>query len=549
MSYRVRMAGKEILSLDGPVSGMDLLLKTGNQGVRNIVAWRVNNYLRSLDWTIDEDSNVEFVDTSSFEGMEVYRRSLSFLLVLATRKALGEDIVIRHSISEGYYWEFTKRHVSDEDIKAIKSALDEMVSRNIPINRELLPLDKATRLFRNIGSDECAALFQWSTVDPVEVYRCGEEYGFYYAPLAPSTGYLKVYDLKLLSPGMVLQFPTVNYPSTIPPFQPSLKLSEVFLEYARWLATLGLTTMDSLHERVSEGKALELILVSEALHSQRLSRLAEDIAARDNIRMICIAGPSGSGKTTTAQRLRIQLQVCGKKPVAVSLDDFFLDRKDTPVDEKGAYDFETIDALDLDLLNTTLEKLLRGEEVVMPVFDFMAGRKISGSSLKLTDENILIIEGIHGLNDRLSSSVQRSMKFNLFVSPLTGISFDRHNRTSTTDNRLFRRLVRDHRNRGHSPADTLKQWPSVIRGSMKYVFPFQDQADAMFNSSLPYELGVLKGYVEPILHTVPQSSPVYGEALRLLSMLRYIPIIPSENVPKNSILREFTGGSSFEHQK
>ncbi|MBN1333909.1 MAG: nucleoside kinase, partial [Synergistales bacterium] len=242
----------------------------------------------------------------------------------------------------------------------------------------------------------------------------------------------------------------------------------------------------------------------------------------------------------------IQLQVCGKKPLTISLDDFFLDRKDTPLDENGGYDFDTVEALDLELLNSTLEKLFKGEAVTLPVFDFFEGKKRPGPTLQLKDDNILIIEGIHGLNERLSSSVPGKMKFKLFVSPLTGISFDKHNRTSTTDNRLFRRLVRDYRNRGHSVSETLEQWPSVIRGSMKYVFPFQDQADAMFNSSLPYELGVLKGYVEPILHTVPQNSPVYGEALRLLSMLRYIPIIPSENVPKNSILREFIGGSSFE---
>ncbi len=546
MAFHINISGTTVLTLDGPVSGRDVLLRSGNMSSRNIVAWRVNNYLRSLDWIIDEDSSVEFVDTSSFEGMEVYRRSLSFLLVMASRKALAEEIVIRHSISDGYYWELENRALTAQDVQSVKSCLDEMVGKDIPIKRELLPLDKATRLFRNMGSCECANLFQWSNVDPVEVYRCVDEYGFFYAPLAPSTGYLKVYDLKLLDPGMVLQFPTVNYPDKVPPFHPSRKLSEVFLEYAHWLETLGLNTMDSLHLRISEGKALELVLVSEALHSQRLSRLAEDISSRENLRLISIAGPSGSGKTTTAQRLKIQLQVCGKKPLTISLDDFFLDRKDTPLDENGGYDFDTLEALDLDLLNSTLEKLFKGQAVTLPVFDFFEGKKRPGPTLQLKDENILIIEGIHGLNQRLSSSVPEDMKFKLFVSPLTGISFDRHNRTSTTDNRLFRRLVRDYRKRGHSVSATLEQWPSVIRGSMKYVFPFQDQADAMFNSSLPYELGVLKGYVEPILHTVPQHSPVYGEALRLLSMLRYIPIIPSENVPKNSILREFIGGSSFE---
>lgn len=545
MSFIIQVDANKPMSFEKTITGKDYLEKYGYDHRKNIVAWRVNNYLRPLGWVIDSDSHVEFVDTSSFEGMEVYRRSLSFLLVLACRRALGKEIIIRHSISDAYYWELEDREVNDNDISAISDALSDLVLKDIPIEREVLPLDKAMKTMEEQGMSECANLFRWSSVDPVELYKCDGMYGFFYAPLAPSTGYLQVYEVRKFNPGLVLQFPTIHFPSMIPPFSASRKLSGVFLEYGEWLRTLGLGTMDSLHARVVSGNILELILVSEALHSQRLSRLAENCSGRD-IKVVCIAGPSGSGKTTFAQRLKIQMKVCGRKPFPISLDNFFLDRKDTPRDENGQYDFDTIDALDLELLNDVLERLFQGQEVTLPVFDFLEGKKREGETVKLDEEHVVILEGIHGLNEKISRNVPRERKYKIFISPLTGISLDRHNRTSTTDNRLFRRLIRDHRTRGHSAEQTLLQWPAVIRGSMKYVFPFQDESDAMFNSSLPYELAVLKSYVEPVLHTIPRNSKVHGEARRLLSMLRYIPIIPSENIPNNSVLREFIGGSCFE---
>ena len=544
MSFMVQVDSNTPINQEKPITGKELLERYEYDHRKNIVAWRVNNYLRPLGWVVDTDSHVEFVDTSTFEGMEVYRRSLSFLLVLACRRALSREVIIRHSINDAYYWEFEDVEVSEENIQAIREALSDLVKRDLPIEREVLPLDKAMKTMEVQGMPETANLFRWSSVDPVELYKCDGMYGFFYAPLAPSTGYLQVYEVKRFQPGLVLQFPTIHFPSRVPPFSASRKLSEVFLEYGEWLRTLGLGTMDSLHERVVSGSTLELVLISEALHTQRLSFLAEKCSGK-NIRLICIAGPSGSGKTTMAQRLNIQLKVCGKKPFPISLDNFFLDRKDTPVDENGQYDFDTIDVLDLELLNRTLDNLFLGQKVTLPVFDFLEGEKRSGETVQLDDEHVVILEGIHGLNEKISRNVPREMKYKIFISPLTGISLDRHNRTSTTDNRLFRRLIRDYRTRGHSAEDTLIQWPAVIRGSMKYVFPFQDEADAMFNSSLPYELAVLKSYVEPVLHTVPRSSRVHGEARRLLSMLRYIPIIPSELIPNNSVLREFIGGSCF----
>lgn len=383
-------------------------------------------------------------------------------------------------------------------------------------------------------------------MDPVVVYRCADTYGYFYAPLASNTGQVKVFDLLYYPPGMVLQFPTISFPDRIPPFQAPKSLAEVFIQYSQWLDVLGVTTMDSIHERVTSGRGLELILISEALHGEALARVSREICDRPDVRLVCLAGPSGSGKTTTARRLMVQLQVCGKRPVAISLDDYFVDREKTPRDENGNYDFEALEALDVEQINQDLSALLEGQEVQLPKFDFLTGRRKKGKRIKVGSDDVIIIEGIHGLNEKLTRSIPEETKYKIFVSPLTGVSLDRHNRTSTTDNRLLRRLVRDHRVRGHSPESTLLMWPSVIRGSHRHIFPYQERADVMFNTALVYELPVLKGYAEPLLRSVPEESPAYGEAQRLLSMLRFVPFIPSDDVPNISILREFIGGSCFE---
>jgi len=545
-SFTVHIKDNRSLTSERPLSGQEVLLACGKDGESNIVAWRVNNYLRSLDWTVDDDCFVEFVDTSSFEGMEVYRRSLSFLLVLASKRALSEDVFIRHSISDGYYCELESGSVSEDKVWAIKEELKRLVASDIPLKREIISGDKAIRIFTRQGNVDKANLFRWAAVDPIEVYRCNDMYGYFYAPLAPSTGYMKVFDLVPYEQGMVLRFPTVAYPQGLPPFMPSKRLSEVFTQYAKWLDILGVSTMESLHGLVSRGESNDVIQISEALHSQWLSHLAEMIATNDDIRLICIAGPSASGKTTTAQRLRIQIQVFGKRAFMISLDDYFVERERTPRDEKGNYDFEALEALDLDLINDNLIKLIEGFEVELPRFNFFTGSRERGRTVRLGKDTIIIVEGIHGLNESISQSVPEAQKWRLYVSPLTGINLDRHNRTSTTDNRLIRRLVRDHRTRGKSPEDTLLQWPSVIRGAQRHIFPYQERAHVMFNSATVYELAVLKGYAEPLLRNIHEDSPMFGEAQRLLTFLHYVPFMPADEVPNNSIIREFIGGSCFE---
>ncbi|WP_026369064.1 nucleoside kinase [Aminiphilus circumscriptus] len=545
MSFTVAVEGNGSLESDSPVDGIGVLKTLPFPEPHKVVAWRVNNFLRSLAWKVDTSASVSFVDTSSFEGSDVYRRTLSFLLVLACRKALDEDVVIRHSISNALYCELAGRSATETDVERVRDFLHHFVEMDIPIVPEIHTLDRAVDLFQRQGNEDKARLLKWAGHDPLVLYRCADRYAYFYAPLAPSTGYVKTFDVMFHDPGMVLRCPSVVSPDELPPFQAPRSLVDVFREYGEWLDILGVSTMANLHEQVAAGKGLDLILISEALHAQRLNRIAEEIVARGTVRVIPMAGPSGSGKTTTSRRLRTQLQVAGLHPVTLELDDYFVDRERTPRDSQGNYDFEALEALDLERLDEDLHALLAGREVRLPKFDFRAGKSHPGRSLRLKERDVLIMEGIHGLNQRVVGSLPPGTAFGVFVSPLTGVSLDRHNRTSTTDNRLLRRMVRDSRTRGRSPEVTLQQWPSVIRGAQKYIFPYQEHADAMFNTALIYELSVLKGHAEPLLRTVPETSPVFGEAQRLLSMLHFVPFIPEGNVPNASILREFIGGSCF----
>lgn len=546
MAISVKVVGGGTYSLEPPATGQDLLEKVGAGCARKIVAWHVNRYLRPLDWTLREDSLVDFVDTSSFEGMSVYRDTLAFVLSLACRGALGEDVFVRHSISDGYYCELQSGPARKERTDLVREAMERIIRRDLPIKREVLSIDAAERILHLQNEPDTADLLKYAGVDPVALYQCDGVYGFFYGPLAPTTGCLSSWDLIPFRDGMVMRFPTVAYPLVLPPFTPAEKLADVFNEYSGWLQILGVRTMENLHGQVIEDRASELVLVSEALHSQKFNSMSERITAGHKKRLIRISGPSGSGKTTTARRLAIHLRAMGARPIVVSLDDYFLERERTPRDSRGDHDFETIDAMDLELINQNLEELLDGKDVTLPRFNFFTGKREQGPRIRMDSGDILIIEGIHGLNSRVSCSIPPELKFSIYVSPLTGISLDRHNRTSTTDNRLLRRLVRDRWLRGKSAGMTLAQWPSVIRGAHKYIFPYQELADEMFNSALVYEFSVLKGYAEPMLRTVREESQQFGEAQRLLKILRFIPYIPADFVPDNSILREFIGGGCFE---
>jgi uridine kinase len=543
----VQSGGTSKIYSDTPIMGHEVLaLSDMEDAERLIIAWRVNRILRPMSWVVDDDSEVEFVDTSSFEGTEIYRSTLTFLLVLACKRALGREVAVKYSMNSSYYCEFPGVTASEEDIAKVKDEMGKIVASSLPIQMATLPLDKAKKIFERQGNADRARLIQSSGKDPVMLYRCAGIYGYFGVPLASTTGMLKAFDLHCFAPGFLLRFPSIIESEVLAPLQVVPKLMDVFREYSTWLGVLGLSTMDSLHDRVAKGKSLDLILISEAFHGEALARISKHIIDRGTVRIVCLAGPSSSGKTTTSKRLSIQLQVSGKNPVALALDNYYVDRDKTPRDENGNYDFEALEALDIELINENISALLAGEEVELPRFDFVAGTRKPGPRLRLEINDILIIEGIHGLNDKLTQEIPNESKCKIFISPLTGVNLDSHNRIGTTDTRLLRRLVRDYRTRGHSPERTLLMWPSVIKGSHKHIFPYEEGADLLFNSSLVYEISVLKGYAEPLLRAIPETSQAYGEASRLLSMLSFAPVIPSENVPNLSILREFIGGSCFE---
>jgi uridine kinase len=533
---------------DTPATGHEVLSFTdfGGKDPGLVVAWRVNRILRPLSWVVDDEADAEFVDTSTFEGAEIYRSTLTFLLVLACKRALGRDVSVKYSMSGSYYCEFQKEPATAEQVACVKEEMEKMAASALPIQLATLPLDKARGIFERQGNSDTARLIQRKGADPVMLYRCAGIYGYFGVPLTSSTGVVKTFDLNFFAPGFLLRFPSITAPDALSPLRVVPKLTDVFREYSNWLDVLGLSTMDSLHERVARGKSLELILISEAFHGEALARVAESVIARPEIRLLCLAGPSSSGKTTTSKRLAIQLQVNGKNPTVVALDDYYVDRDKTPPGENGDYDFEALEALDLELAIEQINALLAGEEVQLPRYDFVTGTRKQGRKLKLGPGGILIVEGIHGLNGKLTEDIPVEAKYKMFISPLTGVNLDAHNRIGTTDTRLLRRLARDHRVRGYGPEHTILLWPSVIKGSHKHIFPYEEGADLLFNSSLVYEISVLKGYAEPLLRSVPENSPAYGEASRLLSVLSFAPVIPSDNVPNLSILREFIGGGCFE---
>ena len=477
-----------------------------------------------------------------------YRSSLSFLLVIACKQLFGRDIALRHSISNAYYWEFQDGgNISDEDINRLSGYVSDLINKDIPFEKKMMSLNDARSVFEKQGQKELADLLGLAWVDPIDVYFFGDVCGYFFSPLVESSKHLSLFKLFRFSSGICMQFPE-HEGMELPPFYATYannKLSSAFLDYANWLKILGVSYMNSLHRAINNGNGKHLMLVSEALHSKKIAGIAEAISEK-GARVATISGPSSSGKTTFSERLKIELCVCGKRPVTLPMDNYFHDRGQTPIGPDGEPNFEAPEALDLALLNDDLSKMLKGEEVQTPRFDFITGKKYQGKRIKLDKNDVLIMEGIHGLNDRIIGHLPPEYLFAIFAAPMTGVCFDPYNRTSTSDNRLLRRTIRDHRTRGYKAENTLTLWPKVIAGAAKYVFPYQDRADIVFNSSLAYELAVIKNYVMPLLHSVPEDSPVFCEVSRLQHMLKFIPSMSADNIPNNSVLREFIGGTCFE---
>jgi uridine kinase len=527
----------------------DLKVETGYK----ILGARVNNKLEELSYRIYNPKFIEFIDITNIDGHRMYQRSLSFVLMKAVRDLFpGSKLKIEHSISKGFYCELNKEpKLSPEDVLKIADRMRRIINSDIPFKRDQIPTKDAIKRFEENGLTEKAKLFKTRSTLFTSVYCLDNQIDYFYGYLVPSTGYLNVFDLIPYYDGMLLRFPTQSNPDELGEVIEQHKLFEIFQEYKDWSEILGVSTIGSINEAVQNGKNSELIKVSEALHEKKVAQIADKIYKKGSVKIVLIAGPSSSGKTTFSKRLAIHLKVLGINSFPISTDNFFVDREKTPRDETGEYDFESLYALDLELFNKTMNGLIAGKPTKIPYFDFHEGKsffKDDEQPIVLSKDAVLIVEGIHGLNPKLTEHIDEKFKFKVYVSALTQLGIDWHNRIPTTDNRLIRRMVRDYQYRGYSPVDTLKRWQSVRRGEDKNIFPFQEEADVMFNSALLYELGILKKYVEPLLKKVPETEDVYSEAKRLLKFLSYFIDADNEDeIPPTSILREFLSGSSFHY--
>lgn len=514
-----------------------------------IVAVRVNNDIRELFKTLDKDSEIDFIDLTDEDGVKIYQRGLTFLTYVASLEVFPDKVLkVRHSLGKGLYCEFDGWTPSKEDIDKIKEKMRDLVEENIPfVKKELYKFD-ALELFKKHGMYDKIELLKYRTKSTINVYWCGKYFNYYYGYMVPSTSYIKLFDLIKVNSGFVLVHPDITSPNALPEYVPQPKMSKAYEDRERWARIVDMENVGDLNKLVSSGRARELIMMCELLHEKEISRIADDITSRDNVKLVLISGPSSSGKTTFSKRLALQLRVNGFKPYPMSLDDYFVERDKTPVGPDGKPDFESLKALDLELFNHVLNSVFEGKEVEIPKFNFKTGkREYKGNVIKPTDRTILIVEGIHGLNPELTNE-DDSLKYRIYVSALTQMDLDNDNRIPTTDVRIVRRMVRDYKFRGHSALKTLQMWPSVRLGEERNIFPYQENANVMFNSALPYELAILKNFVTPLLLQVDNSTSVYSQARRLIRFLDYfLPIVDFDVIPSTSIIREFIGGSYFHY--
>ena len=520
---------------------------------RPYLAAYVNNSIKELDYRVYRPVSVRFIDVTHFEGTRVYQRTLFFTLQKAVHDLFPDKrFSIPHSVSKGFYCEIEGMdRIAPDDIDRLKARMDELIRQDIPIVRRKVRTEEAREAYARLGYDDKITLLDSCPRLYVTLYALADIVGYFYGALAPSTGYLHLYDLKPYYKGLFIAVPKRTNPDELEGMIRQEKMFDLFTEYQEWTRVLGVPNIGTLNRRILDGEASDLIKVAEAFHEKRLGSIADAIYAANrqrNMRLVLISGPSSSGKTTFAKRLGIQMRIVGLNPVLISLDDYFLEREQTPRDANGDYDYETIDALDLKTFNEHLERLFAGESVEIPRYEFISGRRQwHEEPLRLDDRSVLVVEGIHGLNPRLTEKIPDVYKFRIYVSVFTTVMMDDMNRIPTTDNRLIRRIVRDNATRGSDAVSTLRRWGSVRTGEEKYIFPYQENADVMFNSSLLYELPVLRRYVEPLLYKVPDTVPEFGEAHRLLKFLNNFQTISPEEIPPTSLLREFIGGSSFRY--
>ena len=501
---------------------------------------------------VSGDCTLQFLTTATAPGIEAYKRSATLIMLKAFYEVFGakiiEKISVQYSLSKGYYCTVKgDLTLNQELLDQVKAKMFEIVGQNITINKRSISTASAIQLFQRHKMYDKEKLLKFRRASKVNIYSLKDFEDYFYGYMVPSTGYIKQFDLFLYDEGFVLQLPSKEQPNEVPVFAPQNKLFQVLKESERWGEMMGIETVGALNEQISAGNIKDIILVAEALQEKKIAEIATKIAEDPSKKFIMIAGPSSSGKTSFSHRLSVQLRANGLKPHPIPVDDYFVDREFTPRDENGDYNFETLDAIDVEQFNKDMIALANGEKVSLPTYNFITGkREYKGKTMQLGPDDILVIEGIHGLNDKLSYALPKESKFKIYISALTQLNVDEHNRIPTTDGRLIRRMVRDARTRGISATETIKRWQSVRNGEENYIFPYQEEADIMFNSALIYELSVLKQYAEPLLFGISKDMPEYVEANRLLKFLDYFLGISSENIPTNSLLREFVGGSTFQ---
>ena len=541
----------ETIEREAGITLLQLAKEYENKSEADIVLANVNNKLTELYHPLHSDCQVEWVTTKTTCGNESYKRSATLLMLKAFHDMTPEDedgsVMVQYSLSKGLYCIYTgKESLTEEFLLKVKGRMEQLVREDIPITKQTVGTDNAIEVFKKHKMYGKVKLFQFRRVSSVNLYRLSGFEDYFYGYMVPSTGYLKYFDLYLYDEGFVLQLPEKEKPDIVPDFKPQNKLFQVLKQSSSWSDTLEVPTVGALNEQISKGNMSDIILVSEALQEMKIADIAKRIQ-EENSKFVMIAGPSSSGKTSFSHRLSVQLKALGKKPHPIAVDNYFVNRDKTPKDEEGNYNFEILEALDVEQFNKDMTALEKGERVAMPTYNFKTGkREYKGDTMQLGGDDLLVIEGIHGLNDKLSYSLASESKFKIYISALTQLNIDEHNRIPTTDGRLLRRMVRDARTRGIGAAETISRWQSVRNGEEFHIFPYQEEADVMFNSALLYELSVLKQYAEPLLFGIPKEAPEYPEAKRLLKFLDYFLGVSSEDVPKNSLVREFIGGSVFD---
>lgn len=547
----VKINGKERMFEDG-VQYELIAEEYQNECTSQIALVVVDGKIQELMKRVNHDCELEFITYEDVIGHKAYVRSAVMLMMKAINDVAGVEaaanVKVEFTIGPGYYCSFKHGLKLDAGtIEKIKNRMGELADMDMLVTKKAYPADEAVALFQSLGMKDKVSLFRYRRGSTINVYCLGDYYDYYYGYMLPSTGYVKYFDLFPYEEGMILLLPEKEEPEKLPEFIPKEKLFRTLMTAGEWSAEMGIDTVGDLNDQICQGSISDLILVQEALQERRIGEIARDIARREGVKFVMIAGPSSSGKTTFSHRLSIQLRTYGLKPHPIGLDNYYLDHDKTPLDDQGKPDYECLEALDVEQFNKDMSDLLAGKEVQLPTFNFKTGkREYRGKITKLEADDILVIEGIHGLNEKMSYSLPAESKFKIYISALTCLNVDEHNRIPTTDGRLLRRMVRDARTRGTSADKTIAMWSSVRRGEEKYIFPFQEEADAMFNSAMIYELAVIKQYAEPLLFNIKKGDPEYHEAKRLLKFLEYFLGVSSEELPKNSLCREFVGGSCFD---